>query len=87
MKCPFVWATPFRLVKKYYYMIVKERGWYLTLMEPPSDPGRECSGWGAVGGNIEWKENGKTEFYRKKRCNYSMFHVLVRTLPLSSFSQ
>ena len=40
----------------------KRGGWYRTPVEPPSDPGRECSGWGAVGANVEWKENGKTEF-------------------------
>ena len=26
MECPFVWATPFHLGKKYYYMIVKKKG-------------------------------------------------------------
>ena len=36
----------------------KRGGWYHT----PSDPGQECSGWGVVGANVEWKENGKTKF-------------------------
>ena len=40
----------------------KRGGWYCTLVEPPSDPGRECSGWGVVAANVEWKENRKTEF-------------------------
>ena len=39
----------------------KKEGWYRTPVEPPSDLGRECSGWGAVGANIEWKENDKTK--------------------------
>ena len=47
--------------EKYYYMIVKKEGG-IAPVEPPSDPGRECSGRGAVGANVEWKENGKTEF-------------------------
>ena len=40
----------------------KRGGWYHTPVEPSSDPGQECSGWGVVGANVEWKENGKTEF-------------------------
>ena len=40
----------------------KKEGWYHTLVEPPSNPGQECLGWGAVGANIEWKENAKIEF-------------------------
>ena len=39
----------------------KKEGWYRTPVEPLSDPGQECLGWGAVGANVEWKENGKTE--------------------------
>ena len=30
-------------------MVVKKEGWYRTLVEPLSDLGQECSGWGAVG--------------------------------------
>ena len=53
---------PFHLGKKYYYMIVKKVGWYRTPVEPLSDPGREFSGWGAVGANVEWKEKVRPSF-------------------------
>ena len=33
----------------------KKEGWYRTPVEPPSDLGQECLGWGAVGVSIEWK--------------------------------
>ena len=39
----------------------KKEGWYHTPVDPSSDLGQEPSGWGAVGANVEWKENGKTE--------------------------
>ena len=37
----------------------KRGGWYHTPMELLSDLGQECLGWGAVGANVEWKENGR----------------------------
>ena len=66
MECPFVWAMPFCLGKKYYYMIVKKEGGIAPLWSPRATQAKSARARVLIGAKRGMKENSKTKFLAKE---------------------